>query len=186
MKWLLLPLLLVSCASARTERAALLLKMERGWCSGTAVARDVILSATHCWEMGGRLLEVNGRPAHALEKIDDGKDHSLVRVSVPLRSWTARIRPAKRGDDVTWLGNPNGVQNVLRRGYVARIDDDGTLLVEAPAFGGDSGSGVFNDRGELVGVLSGARWWKSGEIVFALVYCNPLAFTEREWVEIRS
>lgn len=186
MKWLLLPLMLVSCASAKTESAALMLKMEKGWCSGTAVARDVILSATHCWEQGGRLEAINGQPVHALEKIDDGKDHSLVRVSRPLRTWVTRKAKARRGDDVTWLGNPAGNPNVLRRGYVAKVDKDGTLLLESAAFGGDSGSGVFNDRGELVGVLSGARWWKQGDIVFALVYCNPLAFKSRDWVEIRS
>lgn len=185
MKWLLLPLVLVFCASARTESAALTLTMEGGTCSGTAVGPNVVLTAAHCWQ-AGRLVAINGEPTFALEKIEDGQDHALVRVNRTFKAYASRFGTAKRGDDVTWGGSPQGVVGVIRRGYVAKVENDGELLLDAHATGGDSGSGIFNNRGELVGVLSGGYSWKHGMAVFTLIYCKPLKFTARDWKEIRE
>lgn len=185
MKWLLLPLLLVSCASAKTERVALTLKMLQGTCSGTAVGRNLVLTAAHCFH-GGPLVAINGKPVRVLEKIEDGQDHALLRVDMKFRAWAPRLGRAYRGDNVTWVGNPQHIVGVVRRGYVAKVQGDGEILLDAHATGGDSGSGVFNRRGDLVAVLSGGYTWTHGASVFTLIYCKPLRFTAKDWQEIRD
>ena len=59
----------------------------------------------------------------------------------------------RQGDRVRWWGNPVGEPNVYREGYVARADGD-VLVIAAQICKGDSGAGLFNDRGEVVGIIS--------------------------------
>lgn len=185
MKWLLIPLLLVSCASARTERMALTLTMEGGTCSGTAVGKNLVMTAAHCFTTG-TLVSIDGKPAKVLEKVEDGQDHAIIRVDRRFRVWSRWFAKARRGDDVTWTGNPQHIVGVVRRGYVAKVYPDGELLLDAAATGGDSGSGIFNADGRLVGVLSGGYTWTHGASVFTLIYCKPMKFTRKQWAEIRA
>lgn len=182
---LLIPLMLMSCASARTERMALTLTMANGTCSGTAVGRNLILTAAHCFK-GGELVQIDGKPAKVLEKVEDGQDHAIIRVDRRFRVWTGYIAKAYRGDSVTWTGNPQHIVGVVRRGYVAKVYGDGELLLDAAATGGDSGSGIFNSEGRLIGVLSGAYTWTHGSAVFSLIFCKPIKFTRKQWAEIRE
>ena len=87
---LLAVVLTVSCASALSgiRDTSLLLTMQRGHCSGTAVSRNVVLSADHCWAGGNRLVAINGQEAHALKIIRDGQDHVLVRVTTKFTRWS--------------------------------------------------------------------------------------------------
>ena len=64
------------------KTATLRLEYEDGGvCSGTAVGRHTVLTATHCME-DSELRAINGRVAHVIHREDDGKDHALVVVSV--------------------------------------------------------------------------------------------------------
>lgn len=182
---LLLLMLVAGCSEAHPRDAALRLEMERGVCSGTAVGKDLILSAEHCIA-DNRLLRVNGQPAYALEMVKDGKDHVLIRVTMAFTSW-AKVKPgAAQGDAVTWWGNPAGEASVYREGYVSRARTD-EVWIDAHGFGGDSGSGLLNARGEVVEVLSGIRTWRdfSGNS-FSMIVAFPLAFSAEQWREIRA
>lgn len=179
MRWLLLPLLLVSCAAssvAPLRPVALRLTFEDGTCSGTAVGPQLVLTATHCF---GRLTHINGQPAYALRRVDDGKDHSLVKVNVRFGAWARRGAPPEQGDRLRWLGNPGGLENVYREGYVATVID-GASLLDAQVFQGDSGSGVFNESGQLVGVVSGAKVLRS-QLLMQLAWLEPMRFTDKQW-----
>ena len=49
------------------------------------------------------------------------------------------------------------------------------MLIDAHAFGGDSGSGIFDDEGRLIGVLTGITWWRNSEgLTFGLVVMYPV------------
>ncbi len=54
------------------------------------------------------------------------------------------------------------------------------MLFDLPVGGGDSGSGLFDERGLLVTALSGTYYDRVG-----LTFCLPLAFTEAQWREAR-
>jgi S1-C subfamily serine protease len=177
-----------SCASALTgiQDTALWLKFERGHCSGTAVGPHLVLSAEHCWGNGNQLVAINGREAHVTKMVKDGRDHVLVRVSVKFDRW-ARMAPhhPKQGDRVRWIGNPTSLRHQYREGYVTGVDG-GQMLLDARLFGGDSGSGVFDDHGHVVGVVSAMRRWQTLQgMSMQLAVAFPVSFSAEQWRSVR-
>lgn len=184
---LLAVVMTVSCASALSgiRDTSLLLTMQRGHCSGTAVGRNIVLSAEHCWANGNRLVAINGQEAHALKIVRDGKDHVLVRVTTKFTRWSQMGPEPEQGDRVRWIGNPSSLRGQFREGYITGTYE-GEFLIDARVFGGDSGSGIYNDRGQLVGVVSGMRRWSTREgFDMQLMVSHPLAFSAEDWRAIR-
>jgi S1-C subfamily serine protease len=69
--------------------------------------------------------------------------------------------PLQQGDDIFLMGNPDDDSYILRKGYYAGIRHNpfgmGSIdeaLFDFNGFFGDSGSGLFNTKGELVGINS--------------------------------
>lgn len=156
-------LLLVSgwtgCASvpshSRLQATTLRLQFERGICSGTAIARDVILSAQHCFKGGGALRFVNGQPVKVIGYGKDEHDLATIRVTgVTFKTWARRGGSLTQGERVRFWGNPGGEHNVYREGYVSRATTD-LVVLDMTICKGDSGAGIFNQRGEVVGVVTG-------------------------------
>lgn len=194
MRLLLLALLLslAGCAESHPRDYALRLETSVGIfpipsrvCSGTAVGPNVVLTADHCLTDATGLW-IDGEHVQVHEVVVDGKDHALLRVERTFKQW-ARVRPgAREGGSVNWIGNPAGQKGVLRRGYVARVTAD-EIWMDAQAFGGDSGSGVFSRGGYLRMVLTGIRsWTDSYGNRMSVVVAFPLAFTAEQWQEIRN
>lgn len=154
-----------------THEAALLLEFTDGSCSGTAVSAHVVLSAAHCFE-GGPLVKINGKPMSVVgEIIHDGSDHVLLVVSSgpaggkgplprPFRKWAKLGGPMYQGQEVHLWGNPGGLTDMFRRGYVMGTDK-GWWVTDILIFRGDSGAGIFDKSGRIVGVVS--TMFASGE-----------------------
>lgn len=190
MKWtaLLLAFLIGGCGGCASfpkdwdiEKTTLALEFERGWCSGTAVGKHVLLTATHC--MGaGALQKVNGTPVKVLRSEDDGSDHTLVVIDRPFVKWARMGRKPVQTQRVRLIGTPGGESDVYREGYVSRVRGNEVWLI-IPGFGGDSGSALFDDSGRIIGVLSSARTWvdvRSGA-VFTVVVAMPVKFSKAQW-----
>lgn len=126
------------------------LKVATGMCSGTAVGPDLLVTALHCGEV-----QQVGNYVVTAEVVERGsRDFVVVRVKgVTFETWAKRGERPRQGDRVRWWGNPVGEPNVYREGYVARADGD-VLVIAAQICKGDSGAGLFNDRGEVVGIIS--------------------------------
>jgi S1-C subfamily serine protease len=185
------------CASippARSEyKAAVRLDFDGGNCSGTAVGEHLILSAAHCFRGAdtGSML-VNGVQSAYIVAANDGRDHVLIKVTAR-QVVIARVgAQPKRGDQLLILGNPMGWSNLLRVGRVAGYTDLPCLadlvgeckamMVDLNTAGGDSGSGYFNTRGEVVGVHSGTYSYGPWKLAFGY----PLQFTAEQWATARS
>jgi S1-C subfamily serine protease len=130
---------------------------------------------------------VNGEKAAYIVAADDGRDHVLVKVTARQMTIAHIGNKPRKGDQVLILGNPLGWSNLMRFGRVAGYSDldclppiEGkcdTMMVDINTAGGDSGSGYFNKRGEVVGVHSGTYSFGPWKLAFAY----PLQFTVEQW-----
>jgi S1-C subfamily serine protease len=192
----LLALVLTGCGCVSAPRfsavqqVAHFIEMPLGTCSATAVSAHWLVTAGHCIYEGGPIVGVDGKPAKTLDVIFDGHDHALVRVNRTFRNWAA---PGKVliGDRVRLMGNPGDWRSVYRVGVLSAINnlDDcpdipgltikkcTLMLFELVTGGGDSGSGYFNDSGELVAVHTGSVSIGMSGMAFSI----PLAFTAQQW-----
>ena len=178
--WLSL-LLLTGCQTIDHESAAkasvAVLGFTDGVCSGTLIAPNKVLSASHCFQ-GGRLLTVNMVPVNVVTYQHDGKDHALLTLDTTFPSYAPiNYGGMAQGERVFMYGNPSGQNDMLRRGYVAGSVAQGTLL-DLPVSQGDSGAAIFNERGEVVGVLTGYTELQSG-MQLAAVY--PFTSPHEGW-----
>ncbi len=57
------------------------------------------------------------------------------------------------GETVLNYSNANGTNGFLKVYYVAQGEKDGHIFLDRPAIPGESGSGLFNLKGELVGIV---------------------------------
>jgi V8-like Glu-specific endopeptidase len=154
----LLCLLLAGCVSVPSQadlRATTLrLLFQKGICSGTATAPDTILTAAHCMK-GDTLVSANGTAVEAVEVKPPAKDVISIRVKgKPFKAWATRWGHAVQGQHIRFWGNPIGEPDIMREGMVARAWSSG-IVVQALVCHGDSGAGVFDDAGRIVGVVSG-------------------------------
>ena len=154
----------------------------RAYCSGVWLDADTIVTAAHCvdGEEEGAILgylaytDVYGtgfeaapplaaRPA-VLTTVDEAHDLALLHApKAPSHAWAplANESPAA-GDHVAAMGHPLGLWWSYSEGVIASVRQTKLGLdivwVQATAqiSPGNSGGGLFNDKGELVGVCSRA------------------------------
>lgn len=124
-----------------------------GICSGTAVAADAFDTAVHCTALP--LDKVNGRTERVVRSERISVDRVRIWVSgAPFKSWAKLGANPDPGDRLRWWGQPQGIPFVYREGRVAMIQPGG-IVIDATICRGDSGSGLFDDAGKLVAVVSG-------------------------------
>ena len=149
------------CASAPTCDAlhdtTLRLEFGHGICSGTAIGPHTILTAQHCLK-NDTLKLVNNKPVKVTGIGRDKHDALTLRLSgITFKTWARMGHMPHQGDRIRWWGNPRIgnmiARDVYREGHVAALED-GLIIYDASICFGDSGSGIFNDRGEVVGVIS--------------------------------
>jgi hypothetical protein len=172
---------------------------EAAGCTAQAVSDHTLLTAEHCIVPGGQLYVdlvphskddfAKNKPTPITNIVLDGQDHALLTTPNMTYQYKIHYSPATSvapvlGEHVYWYGNPAGVQNIARDGKIvgtipaAEIADgkNATLfVVQAPVVGGDSGSAVYDDQGNLIGVITYGILGDGGVAPFMGFY--PLAFT---------
>lgn len=165
-------------ASYVQKPAVVRLEFSDGICSGTIVGAHTILSASHCFSEGGPLVSVNGKPAKQVALVNDGSDHALLTVDIAFPRWATHGGKLKQRLEVHYWGNPAGMADLYRRGYVSGFArEDGAFLLDIEGYKGDSGAGIFDGHGRLVGVVS--TLWSIDN--FRMIGVYPLAFTDEQW-----
>lgn len=129
-----------------------------GTCSATAIGPQALMTATHCEQPTDMLLFRGlNTPATIVGRIRDGNDHTIYLlknihfsdyVDVDLNDSQVQ------GEEVFIFGNPGTWRDILREGYIAGISQRGARLFSFEADHGDSGSGVFNNTGKLIDIIS--------------------------------
>ena len=104
-------------------------------------------------------LYVENDKTHKLIKAEIIAQHSKEDVAVikiyanlPGKKAIPGIATAHIQDPVYVVGNPLGVRDVYSEGIVAGYEDT-SMLLQMPCIYGNSGSGVFNQEGKLVGLV---------------------------------
>lgn len=150
-----------------------------GNCSGTVidVEERLILTAHHCVsrsisDKGNKPVTINidvlnekGSKEFSMEAkanikiFDETSDLAIVQVSVDSMPFfteaTIAAKAPKLGEDVWVVGNPLGIRHSVTKGIVS-APYKGTPFIQTDAVinGGNSGGGVYDSKGELVGVVS--------------------------------
>lgn len=146
------------------------------YCSGVWVAKDAFLTANHCVkDEDGRIIytirnDISAVDADEVESLRFGDvvshwedaDLALVRTKLSPEhgiAFLASIRPFV-GEQVQTMGNPLGLWFSYSTGTVAAIrktDPDSTWFIQstAPISPGNSGGGLFDMNGDLIGICNG-------------------------------
>jgi len=135
---------------ADMRASALRIRTVDGICSGTAIAPHKLLTARHCFN--DRLVSVNDVPMQALKFDHEGDDTVVVTVSGTFKQWARRGPKPVQGERVRFIGNPMGEPGVYREAIVSRVRP-GQIILQGMVCAGDSGAGLYSDRGEVVGIV---------------------------------
>lgn len=126
-------------------------------CSGEFIGNEgEILTAKHC-VAGFDSLEVQtyDHRLYIATVVATSAVHDLAIIHID-RTDTAFFtlaRTVERGERVFVLGSPLGITSTLSIGVVARDDGD-DILLDCSVLPGNSGGPVFNEAGNLVGVVT--------------------------------
>lgn len=130
-------------------------------CSAVLLDSTHVLTAAHCIQESTTMDLMCGSmmtPGLVIrfDKSIDLAEFELVEPCNQPVSPVAKTNPA-RGDKVYTLGCPAGICGRITVGVVsgyASIHEHQVLSTDATAFFGNSGGGLFNDSGEVVGICS--------------------------------
>lgn len=113
----------------------------------------------------------NSRRARGCQVVehDEDKDVALLWVWVPGDMKPAKLatEPVKRGDklELAGLGGGTDLKNCIRafEAFASPPSSIEKIFADVPLLPGDSGGPVFNEKHEVVGIISGGWfWWDSG------------------------
>lgn len=155
-------------------------------CGATWVKVDRLLTAAHCVKGAGPLVLVKSGSEEllsAVERVDEGKDLALLKVAAAPIHEVASFGPEPAvGDRLAAQGPMLGMHGVYMEGIVSRPrvtynDGDINMLLEMPVLPGMSGSGVFDQKGRLVGVVlrmtPGFAWVSQIDIIREFLSAAP-------------
>jgi V8-like Glu-specific endopeptidase len=122
-------------------------------CSGTKTGPAELTTAKHCVD-GMQLKLVNGLAVEVASVRYEGDDEAVVTLTKPMFThWAKRGPTPKQGDRIRYWGNPLGIPGVYREGIVVAVTDK-VIAADLQVCHGDSGAGLWNDKGEMVGVVT--------------------------------
>jgi len=182
---------LSACSRAPATGPNVMIKVGDGHGSGVFIGNGIIITAAHVvgangtvdlllddgTEMKGRVLWANTQYDIAAIRPDDSSGMAWANLSCTV---------PQNGEEITAVGNPTAFKFLTMWGKVAGTLDEMLPWLEAvpvdmTVIPGMSGGGVFNARGEVVGISVGtaimpfgfgATWLRIGIIVPGKTVCD--------------
>lgn len=149
--------------ASMVARSVVQIETENGQGSGFIISRTGLILTNEHVVHGATALIVkisDGRRTRAVvQAADSNADVALLKVTldslVPVR--LGSVATTSSGQDVVAIGSPWGLSQSVSRGVVSSIrTSNGVRLVQTDAAvsPGNSGGPLFNDRGEVIGIVS--------------------------------
>lgn len=184
-------------------------QIEPGTCSGTLIGERLLLTAGHCvsgpedcdgaswpwlfgfsYEAPGVLRRRTRDDVYYCTRAlvlrdDDAADYAIIELDRPVvgRAPVAIGGPVAVGADLTMIGHPSGLPMKIAGNATLRGARGIELYADLDAFFGNSGSGVFDPAGAVVGILvAGADDYQQrpGSSCFEILVIDPVPEGEGE------
>lgn len=147
----------------------------------------MVVTAAHLFVYGGArtmssealITTPDERVLGRLVYVDEHVDVAIFAVSTLDSRQPARFNRASKfpiGENVVYSGFPGSNSLLTFNGALTGLGYDTDIAMQSFAWGGSSGSGVFNSRGEFVGVLVSIMvgpGFESPQLVGSVVYIAP-------------
>lgn len=134
--------------------------------TGVVISSGVVLTNFHLLHTGSDV-KVNGKDAKLLQ-VDPKNDLLLLSADTAPVIPVVFAEEISQDEEIVVIGNPLGHKSMISRGRIIDIDR-GKLYIDAHVFLGSSGGGVFNTKGELVGVVVGIEGGTGDGFPFGIV-----------------
>jgi serine protease Do len=130
--------------------------------SAVAVSSREAITSCHVVSHGGMIVLINGAATLKAQVVgaDSATDRCYLKADGDLRP-VPGLRDYSSlmvGETVYTIGSPKGLVNTLGSGLLSglRSSEDKTqyIQISAPVSAGSSGGGLFDDRGNLIGIVS--------------------------------
>ncbi|GAB3710183.1 hypothetical protein GCM10027592_46960 [Spirosoma flavus] len=145
-------------------------------CSGFGYQRDLVVTANHCFDNSFTpdsvyyvfgFVYYPGLNYHLIPREDVytaigtvaqsvTDDFRIIRVNRQLQSWQRAILnrdDLEDGNSIYMAGHPDGLPLKLTLDAQVYASDEATFFTDLDAFHGNSGSPVFNELGQVIGIL---------------------------------
>jgi hypothetical protein len=175
-----------------TQRYAHIVNFSFGQCSGTAVAEHAVMTATHCVDSTNIPIVIidNNIRAFIDGRVDDGNDHTVILLrGITFKDYTQiTITDLDIGQRIFFGGAAADYGSLLfREGRISTfytVDKMRGYLIQTITIGGDSGSGIFDDRGRLVSAVSLTDIRSDGTQSICFMGAFKLQFTPQQLRQI--
>ncbi len=142
---------------SKSKKGLRLLPFQKSICSGAFIDdQGDILTARHCTEGSSEIeVQTSDNQTYKAVLVAESRLHDLAIVQID-RLNTPYFRLASsitRGETMFTRGSPLGITDTLSKGIIAKIAGD-AVLVDCSFLPGNSGGPVFNEKEELIGVVT--------------------------------